>query len=107
MRTAEEIISNVLTNKSMLCRSIPVLTINEAISLIDEARKEAAIHFFKWNAEKIAAYVIYLQDVQKIVRSNEIEENLVKFECETLEERYDMYLEYLNKKSEIETEIAQ
>lgn len=67
--------------------------------------KHMAISFFKWNAEKIAAYVIYLQDVQKVVRSNEIEENLVKFEGATLEERYDMYLDYLNKKAEIQTEI--
>lgn len=74
-------------------------------SLFDEHTKSKAVGFFKWNAEKIGAYLFYLTEVQELVRSNEIEENFVKFEGATLEERYDMYLEYLNKKSEIKTEI--
>lgn len=60
-------------------------------SIISEARKEAAIQFFKWNAEKVASFVVYMQDVIKIVRSKEVEENLAKFEGATIEERYDMF----------------
>lgn len=58
----------------------------------EEHAKQQAIEFFKWNAEKTAAFVIYLQDIQKLVRSNEIEENLVKFENDDLSNRYDSFV---------------
>jgi hypothetical protein len=60
--------------------------------------KELAIGFFKWNAEKVGVFVKYLLDVKKLVSSNEIEENIVKFENSTIEERFDMYIEYLKNK---------
>ena len=62
--------------------------------------KDMAVGFFKWNAEKIGAYVIYLTEIQKMVKSNEIEENLVKFEGATIEERYDMYIDFLKNKNQ-------
>lgn len=66
--------------------------------VVDHCAKDMAIGFFKWNAEKVGTYVIYLTEIQKMVKSIEIEENLVKFEGATLEERYDMYVEYLKNK---------
>lgn len=59
---------------------------------MDEYAEQQSIAFFKWNAEKVAVYAHYLENIKKLVTSNEIEENLVKFEGMSIEERYQLFI---------------
>jgi len=56
---------------------------------LDIYAKQMAVSFFQWNAKVVSSYIDYISR-----GGSEL------FEGATIEERYDMYLEYLKNKNQ-------
>lgn len=61
--------------------------------LINEARKESAIEFFKWYGMKIVSLTTYLLEIKPLVRSEELEQKIAEFEGQSLDKLYELFLQ--------------
>lgn len=64
---------------------------------MDEYAKQQAIEFFKWNARSISEYMDYLKRAHNSEGMEEMELELNHFESNSIEGRYNLFIESQNK----------
>lgn len=64
---------------------------------MDKFAKQQAVEFFKWNARSISEYMDYLKRVHNSEGMEEMELELNHFENNSIEGRYNLFIESQNK----------
>ena len=93
MRTAFDIVNDVNLKLRGVVYTADFMSNELLYEMINEARKEAAIEFFKWNASHISEYINYLRRADLANGTSTYLQEMDIYERTTIENRYKIFEE--------------